>query len=321
MLQSVSEDTAVGLSGLGLDQDNEELAFLTYAWLQIAGPPVTLVGANTPTPSFHAPTVTGGGDPSAKVTLQFQLTVTDPNNASGTASTTVTVANVDHAPIANAGGITIASEATGVSLSGTASSDPDGDTLGFLWVQTSGPTVVLLDANTANPSFTAPFVNAAGATLKFQLSVTDGWGGASSDTATVTVVNSNDPPTLSNPQASIGTLWPPDHRMVKVSILGIVDPNNNSMITINSVTQDEPTNGLGDGDTAIDAIVNSDGTVALRSERSGKGNGRVYHIHFTASDFESQATGASVSGMVKLTVPHSKKDTAIDGGELFDSTH
>jgi len=29
-------------------------------------------------------------------------------------------------------------------------------------------------------------------------------------------------------QPSIGTLWPPDHSMVKVSILGVVDPNNNA---------------------------------------------------------------------------------------------
>ena len=88
------------------------------------------------------------------------------------------------------------------------------------------------------------------------------------------------------------------------------------LLRIAGVASDEPVNGLGDGDTAIDAMINADGTVLLRSERSGKGNGRVYHIHFTASDFEG-----SVSGTVTVSVPHSKKtDSAIDGGELFDST-
>ena len=43
-------------------------------------------------------------------------------------------------------------------------------------------------------------------------------------------------------------------------------------ITIDGVTQDEATNGLGDGDTPIDAVINADGTVLLRAERSGKGN-------------------------------------------------
>ena len=316
-LQSVPEGTPVGFSGLGFDQDTEEQPLLTYAWVQTAGPAVTLTGASTATPSFTAPLVTAGGDPTAKVTLKFKLTVADPNNASASAETCVSVTNVDHAPIANAGGITIVNEAMTFALDGTLSSDPDGDALTYAWVQTAGPVVVLANANTATPSLTAPFVNAAGATLKFKLTVNDGFGGSSSDMATVSVQNINDPPKCENAQPSIAQLWPPNHSMVKISILGIVDPNNNATTRITSVTQDEPTNGQGDGDTAIDAIINADGTVLLRAERSGKGNGRVYHIHFTASDFEG-----SCSHVVTVSVPHDKKgDVAIDGGELFDSTH
>lgn len=317
MLQSVPENTSVNLAGLGFDPDTEEQSLLTYAWVQTIGPVVTLSDANTSTPSFLAPMVTAGGDPSAKVTLKFILTVTDPNGATGSAETTVTVANVDHAPTANAGGIRIANEAATVTLDGTASSDPDNDPIGYAWVQTDGPAVVLANANTATPSFTAPFVNAAGAVLKFKLTVNDGFGGTSSDTATMSIININDPPVCDHAQPSIATLWPPNHSMVKVSILGVVDANNNATINITGVTQDEATNGLGDGDTAVDAIINADGTVLLRAERSGKGNGRVYHIHFTASDFEG-----GCSNVVNVSVPHDKRgDVAIDGGELFDSTH
>jgi hypothetical protein len=144
----------------------------------------------------------------------------------------------------------------------------------------------------------------------------DGFGGTSTDTATVSVTNLNDPPTISGAAASLSTLWPPDHRMVLISITGVVDPNSNATITVTGVTQDEPTNGLGDGDTAIDAIINPDGTVLLRSERSGKGDGRVYRLSFTASDLEG-----SSSGVVKVVVPKSKKtDVAIDSGLVFDST-
>ena len=104
--------------------------------------------------------------------------------------------------------------------------------------------------------------------------------------------------------------------MVAVHILGVMDAQNNATITIDSVTQDEPTNGLGDGDTAIDAIKDGD-TVLLRAERSGNGNGRVYHVCFTAADPEG-----SVSGCVKVMAPKSKKtDVAGDGGSLYDSTH
>ena len=46
--------------------------------------------------------------------------------------------------------------------------------------------------------------------------------------------------------------------------------------------------------------------ILLRAERAGTGNGRVYVVHFTATDVQ----GGSCSGSVKVTVPHSKKNTA-----------
>ncbi len=312
---SVAEGALVDLIGQGNDPDSEEQSQLIYSWQQIA-PAVSAVYAGA-TLGLTAPLVTAGGDPEAKVTMTFRLTTTDPNGVSATDDVDVVVTNVEHAPTAVAGGSLNINEAASVTLNGSASADPDGDALTYAWVQVAGPAVTLGDANTAYPYFTAPFVNAVGATLKFKLTVDDGYGGTSSDCATVTVANINDAPIATNAQPSLGTLWPPDHSMVKVSINGIVDPNNNATITITGVTQDEATNGLGDGDTAIDAIINADGTVLLRAERSGKGNGRVYHIHFTATDFEGSA-----SGVVKVTVPHSKKTSiAIDGGERFDSTH
>src|SRR6185369_8194104 len=184
---------------------------------------------------------TAGGDPLAKAVLKFTLTVTDPNNAFASAETVVNVTNVEHSPLANAGGIYLANEADqNLKLDGTLSRDPDGDKLTYLWVQTAGPAVTLAHADTATPSFTAPLVSTGGATLKFQLTVNDGFGGISSDTATVNIANINDPPVLANPRPSIASLWPPNHKMVKVSILGVVDVNGKSTVTITGVKQDEP---------------------------------------------------------------------------------
>jgi hypothetical protein len=59
--------------------------------------------------------------------------------------------------------------------------------------------------------------------------------------------------------------------MAMVHILGVVNPNNDPIV-ITGVTQDEPTNGLGEGDTPIDAMISGD-SVQLRAERSGNGNG------------------------------------------------
>ena len=85
-------------------------------------------------------------------------------------------------------------------------------------------------------------------------------------------------------------------------------------ITFTSVTQDEPVNGLGDGDTSPDAAV-SGNQILLRAERAGTGNGRVYVVPFTAANTD----GASCSGSVKVSVPHSKKDPAIEGAQLYNS--
>ena len=182
-------------------------------------------------------------------------------------------------------------------------------------MQVEGPAVTLSGAGTATPGFTAPFVSAGGADLTFAVTVNDGYGGTATDTVVVHVQNANDPPLASAARPSIATLWPANHGMVSVSILGVSDPDNNATITITGVTQDEPTNGLGDGDTAIDAIINADGTVLLRAERSGKGDGRVYRISFIASDHEGSA-----EGHVFVTVPHNAKKPAIDSGQRFDST-
>ena len=52
--QTVNEGDSVGLSGSASDPDGDPL---THGWSQIVGPPVTLAGATTLTPSFTAPEV------------------------------------------------------------------------------------------------------------------------------------------------------------------------------------------------------------------------------------------------------------------------
>lgn len=322
--QSVAEGAPVGLDGLGsFDIDSDSF---TYSWVQLAGPPVVITGTNTSTPSFSAPIMGGGGAPGVVATLTFKLTVDDgyPQDvpASGYSfanvedTVTVIVTNVNNDPTADAGLDITLNENSAIQLNGNASSDPDGDPLTYSWVQVSGPPVSLYGETTAIPDLTTPFVGAGGVDLTFELTVDDGFGGTATDTVVIHVQNANDPPNASLAQPSTACIWPPNHNLVAVSITGVSDPNDNATITINSVTQDEVTNGLGDGDTAVDATINANGTVFLRAERSGKGNGRVYHVHFTATDVEG-----SSSGVVTVCVPHSKKSVAVDGGELYDSTN
>ncbi len=128
----------------------------------------------------------------------------------------------------------------------------------------------------------------------------------------------NNPPDCSGASADPGLLWPPNHRMVPITIGGVTDPDGDPVaITIDGVTQDEPTNGLGGGDTAPDAVI-SGGDVSVRAERSGTGDGRVYVISFTADD----GLGGTCQGSVTVTVPHDQKPghVAVDSGQAYDST-
>jgi YVTN family beta-propeller protein len=113
-------------------------------------------------------------------------------------------------------------------------------------------------------------------------------------------------------------LWPPNHAMKDIAIIGISDPDNNSVtITITTIGQDEPTSGLGDGDQSPDGSGTSSSTAQVRVERSANGDGRVYHIGFTASDGQ----GGSCGGEVQVSVPLNQNDaTAGDQGAVYDST-
>ena len=62
-------------------------------------------------------------------------------------------------------------------------------------------------------------------------------------------------------------------------VSGATDPDGDPVThTITGVTQDEPLNGQGDGDTSPDArdVPGHADQVNLRAERSGNGDGRVY---------------------------------------------
>ena len=133
------------------------------------------------------------------------------------------------------------------------------------------------------------------------------------ETITVTV---NAPPDCEDAYADPDLLWPPNHKFVDVHINNVVDPDGDPVtITVTGVYQDEPTEGLGDGDHSPDAIIHGD-YVEVRSERSGTGDGRVYHIFYTADDGRGGVSECEVT----VGVPHDKKDTPIDGGALHDST-
>ena len=103
----------------------------------------------------------------------------------------------------------------------------------------------------------------------------------------------------SQAQAVPAVLWPPNHRLVPVTIAGITGSGEDPVaVRITGVTQDEPLASVADDRTCPDAVLRG-GTAMLRAERSGSGDGRVYTISFIASDGRD-----SCAGSVEVCVPH-----------------
>ncbi len=110
------------------------------------------------------------------------------------------------------------------------------------------------------------------------------------------------PPCIPTLVATPGVLWPPNHKMVEVTVTvdpeGLCDPV--PVCRIVDVSSNEPLNDLGDGNTESDWEITGDLTVKLRAERAGVAVGRVYTIHVECTD----DWGNTTTTTVEVIVPH-----------------
>ena len=163
----------------------------------------------------------------------------------------------------------------------------------------------------AGNSASCTFASAGSHTVAVR--VTDGDGGAATGSTVVTVLVP--PPNCSGAVASPGQFWPPNHQFVPVQISGVTNPGGGALtISVTSIFQDEPTDGLGDGNTCPDGTGVGTATANLRAERGTLGNGRVYTVSFTAT-----GAGGSCQGSVTVCVPYSSNGSCGNGGALFNS--
>ena len=95
--------------------------------------------------------------------------------------------------MASPGSDQVVNEGDTVTLDGSGSTDPQQLPLTFTWSQIAGPVVTLDLSDPVHPKFAAPSVPVAGATLTFQLVVSDGHLSSTPTTVNITVKNVNHP--------------------------------------------------------------------------------------------------------------------------------
>jgi hypothetical protein len=260
------------------------------------------------------------------LTLPADITAEATSSAGAVVSFTVTATDNASIVCTPASGSTFALGTTAVNCTATAVT---GTTSGSfnVTVRDTTPPVLSLPAN-----ITAEATGPSGAPVMFTVSATDlvdgsrpvtcdHASGATYALGTTTVqctatdthnntahgsftilVQDTTPPTIVSITASPKNLWPPNHKMVKVTVTVIasdlVDPHPTSHIV--SISSNQPINGNGDGNTSPDWNITGPLTADIRAERAG-GSDRVYTITIATSDF----SGNTAHGTVTVTVSQS----------------
>jgi len=209
---------------------------------------------------------------------------------------------VNQPPTADAGPVQTVECATAavttIVLDARGSSDPDANIALYSWMRgtRTGPLVGFDPTSRVEQSL---------GSQTYVLRVIDALAQADEDTTEVTVADTT-PPIVS---CSVATpvLNKTNHTLVNVGLASdAVDQCEGRLPVTVNVFADEDDNGTGDGNSSPDAVDIAVGTLQVRGERKGNGDGRVYLIIPEATD----STGNRGFGCCTVAVPHSNAPAA-----------
>jgi hypothetical protein len=215
---------------------------------------------------------------------------------------------VNSPPVADAGPDQVVQCRATVTLDGSRSVDPDGDTLSYVW--------------------TGPFGTLTGATVTVKLelgvhditlTLNDGKGGIDTDSVLVNVRDTTAPSIELS--LSPSEIWPPNKQMVDiVAQVGATDSCDVEapLVTLLSIESNEPER-RNDPDIQGAEIGTDDREFQFRADRLGSEIGRIYRVKYRTTDVSGNA--AEVTGDV--VVPHDMRPTPQDKTEAVpsDSSH
>ena len=227
------------------DPDNDSHLNWIYSWAKTGGSYTKAITINNAT--YGSAWFTVPSDASTGDTIVITLTLGDGKGGTDTDNVTITVGSApqqpNNPPVANPGASNQSFEMTPVnknnptvSLDGSGSSDPDGDTLYYNWSKYGGTcteNITLTNPNSAKPTFQWPSGCAVDTSVGLRLTVYDRVGvGGLSDTEDIRVWRQNGAPTATVNNGAAVTAW--KH----------TDTSQTSSATVTAVISDDP-----DGDT------------------------------------------------------------------------
>jgi len=128
------------------------------------------------------------------------------------------------------------------------------------------------------------------------------------DTNEVTIIVQDTTPPDFELSVSPTMLWPPDHKMYEITPSWTVSDDcvPTPDVSLVSIIANEGDDTIGDGHTSNDIQIGEDGSIYLRSERSGTSDDRVYTITYQAVDDYGNTTVRSAT----VSIPHDFKALA-----------
>jgi len=188
---------------------------------------------------------------------------------------------------------------TNVVLDGSRSSDPDSNIALYSW---------MLGTRTGTQVGFDPISNVQQSlgTQKYVLRVIDAHAQADEDITQVTVEDTTPPVVTCSVVTPV--LNQTNHKLVTVGLMSsAVDQCDGVLPVTVNVFADEDDDGTGDGNSSPDAEEIAPGSLQLRAERKGNGDGRVYLMIPEATD----SSGNRGFGCCTVTVPHSSAPSAL----------
>ncbi|HET7089767.1 MAG TPA: Ig-like domain-containing protein [Anaerolineae bacterium] len=304
---SANEDATLFVAAPGVLSNDSDPDGDSLSAILVFGPLSGTLALNADGSFTYTPNANfNGGD-------SFTYKANDGFDDSSVATVSITVHPVNDNPVAGNDAYSVNEDTSlNVPAPGVLGNDSDIDGDGLTAVLVNGPAHGALTLN-ANGSFVyTPDANFHGGD-SFTYKANDGAADSNVATVVITVHSVNGVPVCTDAVASTVTLWPPDKVFHPVTVLGVTDPDGDMVtITITGIRQDEPTG------TTADGMGLGTSTAYVRAERDGNGDGRVYHIFFTASDGRGSCDGQVRVGIM----PHDQSGTIgdVDQGPLYDST-